>query len=104
MFFLLRKITYYDNTKTPLVLINLALSELNWSNLTLKSNANPSKRLKNSTHNYCSTKKIDWFLFIVVDRKFVFSIKKLIYGSLIFDNMNAKVQLDNSKINSKKML
>lgn len=86
------------NTKNPLVLINLALSELNLNNLALKSNANPSKRLKkNGINNHWSTKKIDLSSFTAVNGKLVFSIEKLTYGSLIFDNINTKAQLDNGK-------
>ena len=86
------------NTKKPLLSANLAISELNLNNLILKSNTNPSKKLEGGISNHWSTKKIDLSSFAAVDGKFALNIEKLTYGSLIFDKINTKTQLENAKL------
>ena len=85
------------NTKKPFVSTNLAVSELNLNNLILKSNTNHSKKLKSDINNHWSTKKIDLSSLSDMDGKFALDIEKLTYGSLIFDNINTKAQLENGK-------
>ncbi len=85
------------NTKKPFVSTNLAISELNLNNLILKSNTNHSQKLKSEINNHWSTKKIDLSSFAAMDGKFALDIEKLTYGSLIFDNIKTKAQLENEK-------